>query len=80
MPSLTILFATATACFGRRRHRTHGNQLIALDAALGINIFDRLARAVEFHIAPLGYGPDIAPTTATLISLAKAAWGHRQCD
>ena len=32
------------------------------------------ARAVEFHIAPLGNRADIAPTTATLISFANAAW------
>lgn len=50
----------------------HANQLIAFNSPFGINVFNRLTRAVKFHIAPLAIGPDIAPTTATLISSAIA--------
>ncbi|MNL63243.1 hypothetical protein D3C87_1873650 [compost metagenome] len=32
----------------------HANQLIPFDAAFGVDVFDRLTRAVELHIAPLG--------------------------
>ncbi|CAM4123974.1 Uncharacterised protein [Klebsiella grimontii] len=58
----------------------HGNQLIALDAALGVNIFDRLARAVEFHIAPLGYRARHCANNGDLNIFGKSRLGHRQCD
>ena len=32
----------------------HANQLIAFNSPFGINVFNRLTRAVKFHIAPLG--------------------------
>ena len=50
-----------------------GHQLVALNAAAGVDVFNRLTRAIELHVAPLGHWTDIAPTTATLISLAIAA-------
>lgn len=43
-------------------------QLFALDAALSINVCNRLFRARKFWSPYCATGPDIAPTTATLIS------------
>ncbi len=50
-----------------------GHQLVALNAAAGVDVFNRLTRAIEPMSPHWATGPDIAPTTATLISLAIAA-------
>lgn len=48
-------------------------QLIALDAALSVDIRYRLLCAGKLLVAVLGHRADIAPTTAILISSASAA-------
>ena len=50
----------------------HANQFIALNSPFGINVFNCLTRAVKFISPHWAIGPDIAPTTATLISSAIA--------
>jgi uncharacterized membrane protein YoaK (UPF0700 family) len=52
----------------------HGNQLIALNAALALMSLIAWRAPLNSMSPHWATGPDIAPTTATLISLAKAAW------